>query len=82
MSRRTMGGAAATPGLSSIVWLAGLVFGIAVGVVLVYHFVLASRSGNFPTSKAVAAEMRETPTDIGDAHAEALKEAMDTAAKK
>lgn len=81
MSRRRQRGVSAVPSRASLVWLGGLMLGVAVGVVLIYHFVLASHAGSYSAAKAAPAPVVQQD-DLGDAHAEALREALEKPARK
>lgn len=73
------------PSGSIIIWLAGLVFGVSAGLLLVYHFLMASRSvATRPIEVAAAAPVaaKRKPTlltnasAVTSAHSAAMKEAL------
>jgi len=72
------------PSGSIIIWLAGLVFGVSAGLLLVYHFLMASRSvATRPIEVAAAAPVAaKKPTmltnanAVTSAHSAAMKEAL------
>lgn len=71
------------PSGSIIIWLAGLVFGVSAGLLLIYHFLMASRSvSTRPIDVAEAAPVapaRPTltrATAVSSAHNAAMKEAL------
>lgn len=71
------------PGGSIIIWLAGLVFGVSAGLLLIYHFLMASRSvATRPIEVAEAAPViakrpvLAKPTAVTSAHSAAMKEAL------
>ncbi|MDO9490165.1 MAG: hypothetical protein Q7J32_17470 [Sphingomonadaceae bacterium] len=71
------------PSGSIIIWLAALVFGVSAGLLLVYHFLMASRSvSTRPIEVAEAAPVApKRPTlakaaAVSSAHSAAMKEAL------
>lgn len=66
---------------SLLIWLAGLVFGVGAGIVLVYHLLLASQAGDVPLEVS-AAVAQPNPTSLDSAHAEALRAAREASAAR
>ncbi len=71
------------PSGSIIIWLAGLVFGVSAGLLLIYHFLMASRSvSTRPIEVAEAAPVTPkrptlaSATAVNSAHSAAMKEAL------
>jgi hypothetical protein len=71
------------PSGSIVIWLAGLVFGVSAGLLLIYHFLMASRSvSTRPIETAEAAPVTAKrpvlakAAAVDSAHNAALKEAL------
>lgn len=85
VTRKVQGSAATGPSGSIIIWLAGLVFGISAGLLLVYHFLMASRSTStvpievaqtVPAAKAPKGPTLASASSVNSAHLAAMKEAL------
>lgn len=85
VTRKAQGSVATGPSGSIIIWLAGLVFGISAGLLLVYHFLMASRSTStvpievaqpVPAAKAKKAPTLAAASSVNSAHLAAMKEAL------
>lgn len=66
------------PNGSIVMWLAGLVFGISAGLLLIYHLLLSSRAAPLPAAMARAAPAgpaRAGAQSMHSVHREALQDA-------
>ncbi|MFC3713837.1 hypothetical protein ACFOMD_14770 [Sphingoaurantiacus capsulatus] len=82
MSKRASGPRPVASSGSIIIWLAGLVFGVSAGLLMVYHFLMAnnvastlpidSKPGVLSSSSAAEAKT------VNAAHTAAMKEALKT----
>lgn len=70
-------------GKSVIIWLTGLVFGVSAGLLLVYHFLLASRASpgvEIPVAEASqpggAKLVRASARSVDSAHSAAARDAL------
>lgn len=72
------------PSGSIVIWLAGLVFGVSAGLLLVYHFLMASRTNSAVSIDVAQAAPIAQPQqaklaaahDVSSAHSEAMKAAL------
>jgi hypothetical protein len=82
MASRNARQAAVPASASLVIWLAGLVFGVSAGLLLVYHFLTSSRNvDTLPIDSATAAPAQErhlgaATRGVDTAHSEALKAAL------
>lgn len=84
VTRKVQGSVSTGPSGSIIIWLAGLVFGISAGLLLVYHFLMASRSTSTvpievveaPVAKVQKSHVLAAAASVNSAHSAAMKEAL------
>lgn len=65
---------------SIIIWLAGLVFGVSAGLLMVYHFLMASHAASTVPIDGTPGALRSTSVaeakTVNAAHTAAMKQAL------